>query len=405
MNEKIFFHWESSPQTKEKDGPLSGVKIAIQPNLSVRGWPTEAGSPALEHYIALEDATVISRIRKAGAMLVGSTHMSELGFGLVGDTAGSALAEGLCDAALVTDTLGEARVASIPAGAIGYKPSYGISSRLGLIGLIPSMETIGVIARSPEIIVRIMQTISGPDPEDFSMLSEGFPDFTRIKNGAYPVKTIGIIRESQDALPSSELEAFQGALALLSDRGFEIQDLSLPDFRLFRIVHQVVGSAEASSDAGKYDSVRYGHRADGTENWNEMYLKSRTESFGLLVKSYLFQGAYFQFKNYPAFGDACRIRRSLAQETRSLFDTVDVILLPTRHLGAVPAKANTVAHVYDAFSLTCPANVTGMPAVSLSGFVKCGEVDLGLQILGPHLSDPRILSFASILLSSRKGDE
>jgi len=107
MNEKIFFHRESSPQTKEKNSPLSGVKIAIQPNLSVRGWPTEAGSPALEHYIALEDATVISRIRNAGALLVGSTHMSELGFGLVGDTSGTALDDGHCDAALVTDTLVE----------------------------------------------------------------------------------------------------------------------------------------------------------------------------------------------------------------------------------------------------------------------------------------------------------
>ena len=403
MNEDVFAYLDGSPPGGACVGPLAGTRVAIQPNLSVRGWPTEAGSAALERYAAMEDAGAVERLRAAGARIVGSTRMGELGFGLVGDTTAAALSGGACDAAVLTDTLGEARCAAATIGAVAVKPSYGIVSRHGLIGLVPSMECLAVVARTVEQASAVAAALAGPDERDFSMLTEGIPDFSRAAAGADGPRAIGVIRECLAGLEAAEAGALQAALCGIDEDGVEVREVSLPDFDLFRTVHQVVGSAEASSSGGKYDSVRYGHRAAGTDNWNEMYIRSRAESFGTLVKAYLFQGAYFQFRNYAAFEDACRVRRRLVAQTQALFEDVDALVLPTRRAGCDAAAATTVGEVYDAFAMTLPANVAGMPAVGLPGFVRCGGADLGLQIVGPHLGDVGLLRLAARLVGAAKG--
>jgi len=382
------------------DGPLAGMRLTIQPNLSARGWPTEAGSVALERFVAIFDAAAVQRLRAAGASLVGSTRMSELGFGLAGEAAGAAWSAGACDAAVVTDTLGEARYAAASAGAVGFKPSYGVCSRFGLIGLVPSMECLGLVVGSVRQAARVMAALAGPDERDFSMLTEGIPDFTQVKpagNG----RVVGVVRESLDALDRAEAEAVRQAVSRAEALGVRGVEVSLPEFELFPAVHNVIGSAEASSSAGKYDGVRYGHRSAEAEDWNQMYLRSRAESFGTLVKSYLFQGAYFQFENYAAFEDACRLRGRLIRRMQALFNDVNALAMPTRRAGADPpadaAAAATVEEVYEAFALTLPANVTGCPAVSLPGLVRRGEADLGLQLIGPHLGDVGLLSLADHL--------
>jgi len=374
-------------------GPLAGRRVIVQPNLSVRGWPTDAGSRALANYVALEDATVVERLRVAGATLVGSSRMAELGFGLAGDTTADAFAANSCDVALVADTMGEARHVAAQAGALGLKPSYGLVSRFGLIGLVPSMEAIGVVARGPQEIAAVMAAVTGADERDPSMRADAPPDFTRVgeDDGA---GVAAVVRESVDALGPAHQGALRAALATLEATGMRIEEASLPDLELFRTVHNVVGSTEASSSAGKYDSVRYGHRAEGTENWNEMYLRSRAESFGPLVKAYLFQGAYFQFDDYAAFENACRIRRRLVRQIDALFERADVLVAPTRRPPPEdpPAAPSTVGGVYDAFAFTLPANVTGHPALNVAA------PGLGLQLVGPPLSDARLLSFAARLL-------
>jgi aspartyl-tRNA(Asn)/glutamyl-tRNA(Gln) amidotransferase subunit A len=405
MKENIFIHQETGKDSSGKDGVLKGLRIAIQPNLSVKDWLTEAGSRALENYKALEDAIAVKRLKEKGAAIVGSIRMSELGFGLVGDASPYAFDQDELDAAVVTDTMGEARYAAALSGKIGYKPSYGICSRLGLIGLVPSMEAIGVITSSPDLVAKIMGSISGADKEDFSMLTEGFSDFSNIKALDVEDLKIGVIKEVFNLLEPKEAEAFRGALGAIEKKGLTIKEISMPEFPLFKTVHQVVGSVEASSAAGKYDSVRYGHRAPGTENWNDMYIKSRAESFGTLVKMYLFQGAYFQFKNYKSFDDACRIRRRLVNQINLLFETVDFIVLPTRRLGLNAMEAKSVSDVYNAFALTCGANVCGIPAISLPDFASCKKEDLGLQIWGPHLKDNNLLCIASSIINSAKGEK
>jgi len=367
------------------DGPLGGLSVVLQPGLSVRGWPAEAGSAALEGYVAIEDATVVERLRAAGARLAGTTRMAELGLGLAGDTTASALAEH--GAALVADTLGEARHVAAAAGAYGLKPSYGLVSRRGLTGLVPSMEAIGIVAGDLDALAAVASAIAGPDERDPSMQHDAPPEFPA--GEAAPLAVVGVVDRCLAAPEPAEADAFGTALEALERTGTRAVRVSIPDFAHFASVHRVVGSVEASSAAGKYDGVRYGHRAEGTENWNEMYLKSREESFGLLVKSYLFQGAYFQFRDYGAFENACRIRRRLVEQTAAALEGVDALVLPVGRPGDSPADVATLDELYAAFALTLPANVTGHPALSLAG--------RGLQLVGPLGSDARLLAFARAL--------
>jgi len=401
MNPEIFSYVDLSSPSMVDKGPLTGKKIAIQPNLSVRGWPADAGSVALERFVALEDATVIERLKKAGARLAGSTRMSELGLGLTGDTGARALAEGQVDAVLMTDTLGEPRVAASTIGAFGFKPSYGIVSRYGLIGLMPSMKGIGILAKSPGEIAAISGVIVGKDNRDFSMSERGIPEFSQVRKDDPPSGTYGIIREYVKGLDVGESKVFQEAIAWMERSGLRIQEVSLADFELFRTVHQVVGSVEASSSSGKYDGVRYGHRAASSKNWNEMYLKSRAESFGLMVKAYLFQGAYFQFENYTAFENACRIRRRLVEEVKKLCERVDGLVLPVRGHRVNAAETGTLHELYGAFAFALLANVTGQPSLAMPNWVAGKKTDLGLQFIGPWLGDAKLLSVAAGLLRHR----
>ena len=391
MDSDIFFYIDPSPLNKTIDGNLTGKLIVVQSNISVRGWPVNAASTALEQYTALEDATVIERIRMAGGVIKGSTRMSELGFGLKGDTTARSLDETEVDIALMTDTMGEARVTASTKGVFGFKPSYGIVSRAGLIGLVPSMECFGIISKNLVDVAAMMGIIAGPDDKDLSMLKSGIPEFCQFNSIQESIGSIGIVRECIETLESDELKAFNAALSKLKQSGVNIKELNLSDFELTRMVHNIIGSVEASSSAGKYDGVRYGHRAKSAKNWNEMYLKSREESFGLLVKTYLFQGAYFQFISYNAFENACRIRARIVRKTEELFNSVDVLAFPTARSGFNDA-VNTINDVYDVFSLTLLANITGLPSVTLPGFVLNKDTDMGLQLVGPHLYDVQLLS-------------
>ncbi|MEA1935395.1 MAG: amidase family protein [Thermodesulfobacteriota bacterium] len=406
MNSEIFTYVDSSPSSIGEGGPLAGKTIAIQPNMSVSGWPTEAGSVALEHYIALEDATVVERLRSAGATITGSTRMSELGFGLMGDTASQAVAAGEVDIALITDTMGEARVAASATSIFGFKPSYGIVSRFGLIGLIPSMECYGILAKTHGEIASIMDIIAGRDDKDLSMPDNNIPDSSQVGKNRTTLGTLGVIRECIESLGSAESKAFNTALSRLKEAGLMIEEISLADFNLFRAVHNVIGSVEASSSCGKYDGVRYGHRTESSKNWNEMYLKSRAESFGSLVKSYLFQGAYFQFENYAAFENACRVRARLQRKTEELYRTVDMLILPAGQTDSLRIdNTTTINEVYDIFPLTLVANVTGQPAIHIPGSLFGKETDPGLQFMAPRLGDARLLALADILTVSAQGGE
>jgi len=400
---EIYTYRNREKKLPKKAGVLSGKRVVIQPNMSVRGWLTDAGSAALGGFIALEDATAVTRLKEAGAELVGSCRMSELGFGLAGDTATRFLSDGEADIALVTDTMGEARVAAAESGFFGFKPSFGIVSRFGLNGLVPSMECFGILGKRLEDIIAALSVIGGKDKQDPSMPAEETPDFSVPREFLQMRGAAAVLKECFEILDEKERKAFKTGLVRLEKIGLKIREVSLSGFDLFRTVHNVVASVEASSSAGKYDGVRYGHRSSSGKNWNDMYLTSRGESFGPLIKAFLFQGAYFQFENYPAFENACRIRRRLVRGLTDLLGPVDLLVFPTRRLNQESAGAATISQIYDAFSLTLSANVTGQPSLQVPSVVCHSETDIGLQLIGLRLEDSRVLAAGLKLSSAAQG--
>ncbi len=299
--------------------------------------------------------------------------------------------------------MGEARAAAAEAGVFGFKPSFGVVSRFGLIGLVPSMECYGVMGKSLEDIILTLSVIAGRDEKDPSMLGDGFPDYSAALTPWKMPGTAGVVKESLEILDERERRAFKTGLERLEEIGLTIQEVNLPDFDIFRAVHNVIAAVEASSSAGKYDGVRYGHRSSSGKNWNDMYLNSRGESFRPPLKSFLFQGAYFQFENYPAFENACRNRRRLVRAMADLFPLVDFLAFPTRRLNHDAARAATIKQIYDSFSLTLPANVTGQPSLQVPSLALHSDADIGLQVIGSHLEDCRVLSIGRKLSSLAQG--
>ena len=374
-----------------------GLRVAVQPSMSCRGWPAAAGSLALENYTALEDAFAIQRLRQAGAVIAGTTRMSELGFGLVNDTGSQAVTDGLADAALIIDHLGEARAAAARAGIFGFKPSWGSVSRRGLTGMVPSMECWGMAARRISDIHQVMTAICAADDQDFSMYPGPLPDFSQSRSFQSRPPVIGVADGYDTRLTPDEALAWETGLSALETAGCRIIPVSLPDPALFSLALHIIAAVEASSSAGRYDGVRYGHRTDTCTDWNEMYLKTRGESFGTFIKTLLFQGAYFQFQQYEAFEQACRARGALLEQTRAALSDLDGLASLTLRAQPDPAAALTISDTVDAFGFTLPASLTGLPALQVPGLARHGTRDLGLHIMGKPFKDPDLLALARFL--------
>ena len=403
MNSDIFIYQHESSLQESTNGPMAGWQVLIQPDISVQGWLTDAGCQALTGYQAVMDATTIARLKSAGASLIGSTRMAELGLGINGSTMAEAVSAGHGDLGLVTDLMGEARMTACRSGWIGYKPSYGLLSRFGLVGLIPSMECTGFLAQTPAGIAQALSAVAGPDENDFSMA----PEPPEINPSALPEQAatrIGIPRQVKEHLTPSAQTAFSAGLDHAAKAGFEIIDVDLPGFDQFAAVHQVIAAAEASSACGKYDGVRYGFRADDALNWNDMYIQSRGRGFGPRLKSFLFQGAYFQFENYPAFENACALRQKLVNRLNEIFESVHLLALPARSSNEDPCGADTPEETYAAFGLTLPASLAGLPALCLPDIIKNDETDFGFQLMGPHMADAQVLVAGSKINAWIKGD-
>jgi aspartyl-tRNA(Asn)/glutamyl-tRNA(Gln) amidotransferase subunit A len=395
--DSIFFHRHPATLAPE-DGPLQGLAVAVASGFSAAGWPTDAGSKSLERFTALEDATVVQRLRTAGAHLCGSLPTSEFGFGLYGSQAGEACRQQAADVELVLDLMGESRLAARRAGICGFKPSYGLVSRFGLIGLIPSMECCGILSARLDCVRQVLQAVAGQDELDFSLPEQPLPDFD-LQEIVPEETSIGVIKEVRDALPAQQESRFRQSVERLQRAGFPVQEVSLPEFPLFSLVHKIVGSVEASSCAGRYDSVRYGSRVPGARNWNDMYLLARGAAFGPLVKSYLFQGAYFQFERGEAYQDACRIRARLLADMQRLTAQVSFLVLPA-DAGVTAASPTSLADTYAQFGWTAFANVTGQPALYLPDVA--GSADGGMQLVGPRSSDGRLLALGEHLRNIRQ---
>lgn len=401
------------------DRPLLGVPIAVKSNMLVAGERATASSKILESYVAPYDATVVARLRAAGAICVGSTNMDEFAmgsstensaFGVTrnphdltrvpgGSSGGSAAAVamgGVC-AALGTDTGGSVRLPASFCGLVGLKPTYGAVSRSGLIAMGSSLDQAGPLAHTVADAKLLFDSMSGPDAHDATTYPSGtYPEV--------PLKEryrIGVPRHLlADGIDKDVLASFERSLELLANEGHEIVDISMPYAEKGLAAYYIVMPAEVSSNLARYDGMRYGLHIDGDDLLAD-YMRTRRDGFGAEVRRRILLGTYVLSAGYydAYYGTAERVRDLMRAELTELFATVDVIATPT---AATPAfkigeKSDPLSmYVTDVF--TVPANLTGAPALSVPAgtVLRDGqELPVGIQFMGPHAGEDRLFDVGS----------
>jgi len=397
--------------------PLLGMPIAIKNNILIKGKRATAASKILENYVASYDATVITKLRDAGAIFVGATNLDEFAmgsstensaFGVTknpvdpnrvpgGSSGGSAaaVAMGAAAAALGTDTGGSVRLPGSFCGVIGYKPTYGAVSRSGLIALGSSLDQAGIFANTISDTELIFNVIKGNDPMDSTTITDAV-------YGKIPHKEsyrIGVPRDFlAEGIDPDVLQSFENEIENLISKGHEVIDVSLSLMKEGLAAYYIVMPAEASSNLARYDGMRYGLHKEG-KDLLEDYMKTRAEGFGDEVKRRILLGTYVLSAGYydAYYGKAEQVRNMMRAELSSAFEEVDLIMTPTSPTPAfkIGEKSNPLS-MYLADIFTVPANLTGAPAISIPmDTVKRDGVDLpiGVQYIAPLGGDSRIFDF------------
>jgi len=400
--------------------PLGGIPAAVKDNLVTRGVRTTAGSRMLETWVPPYDATVVERLRAAGAPLLGKTNMDEFAMGSStetshfrqarnpwhlgrvpgGSSGGSAVAvaAGLAVWALGSDTGGSIRQPAAHCGVVGMKPTYGRVSRYGLLPFASSLDHVGPVTRDVTDCALVLNLISGPDPRDSTCARREAPDFTAALRAEAKGLRIGVPMEFlEQPMDAPVKAAVEGALRLLEEHGAEIKEVSLPHARYAGPVYYVIAPAEASSNLARYDGVRFGLRVPA-EDVPRMMEETRGQGFGLEVKRRIVLGTYLlsagQYETY--YVKACQVRTLIRRDFERAFAEVDVIVTPTAPTTAFPlgAKAADPVAMYVSDLFTIPANLAGLPALSMPCGVDPDGLPIGLQIMGPPFGEEAVLRAA-----------
>jgi len=396
------------------DQPLLGIPLAIKNNILIKDHLATGASKILEHYTAIYDATIIERLRAAGAIFIGSTNMDEFAMGgstensafgpthnphdlarVPGGSSGgsaAAVAADMVPAAIGTDTGGSVRQPASYCGLVGFKPTYGAVSRYGLMAMGSSLDQAGPLTHSVADAKLLHDVMSGVDTMDGTTItSDTYP---QVETKA--TYTFGVPRDfMKDGVDPDVLAVFDAHIESLKAAGHTIVDIELPLFEQGLAAYYIVMPAEVSSNLARYDGIRYGHSADG-KNLLDVYEKSRAEGFGQEVKRRILLGTHVLSSGYydAYYGKAEIVRRKMRQELDVTFQTVDMILMPTAPTPAflIGEQADPLA-MYRQDIFTVPVNLTGVPALSFPmGTVERGDSSLpvGVQYIAPHAGDERL---------------
>ncbi len=379
-------------------GPLAGKSVALKDNILYKGHRAGAASKILEGYVASYDATVVEKLKAAGARIVGRTNMDEFAMGSStensaygrtnnphdlsrvpgGSSGGSAaaVAAGLCDVALGSDTGGSIRQPAAFCGVVGLKPTYGRVSRHGLIAYGSSLDQIGAFAKTVTEVQEVYAVIAGKDSMDSTTIGE--ETYPQVKEFS---KIIGVPKiEGLNAEMAANVTA---SIAKFESLGYTIREIELPNLKHSLPAYYIIALAEASSNLARFDGVKYGLHKDG-ETGIDDYFATRGEGFGPEVRRRLILGTYILSSGYydEYYGKALEARRLITQELREAFKSVDLILLPTTPSPAWKAGEKSASpldmYLEDIFTVT--ANIVGAPAISLpSGLVE--GLPVGIQLL------------------------
>ncbi len=409
----------------EAVGPLAGLPVAVKDVIVTRGTPTTCGSRILENYRPPYDATVIERLREAGALVFGKTNCDEFAMGsstensayfptrnpwdnrLVpgGSSGGSAacVAAGQAPVALGTDTGGSIRQPAAFCGLVGLKPTYGRVSRYGLVAFASSLDQIGPLARNVREAALLLNTIAGHDHRDSTSAPLEPEDFTARLGRDLKGLRVGVPQEWMgEGLQPEIRHRVEFAMRQLEDLGCRLDPVHLPHNRYAIATYYIIAPAEASSNLARYDGVRYGFRATGGgESLEAMYRATRSSGFGREVKRRIMLGTYVLSAGYydAYFVKAARVRRLIRQDLDQAFEKVQLLLGPTTPSPpfALGEKLADPLQMYLSDVFTVTANLAGIPGINLPAGSTSEGLPVGIQLLAPHFQESRLLQAAYAL--------
>ena len=405
---------------------IDGWTVAVKDNYCTADYRTTAASKILENFQPTYESTVTARLRAAGGIVNGKVNMDEFAMGSSTETShfgptlnpvaktlglsdrvpggssggsAAAVAAGMADVALGSDTGGSIRQPAAFCGVVGFKPSYGLCSRWGMIAFASSLDQAGAFGKSVGDVAKVMQVISGHDPQDSTSWSGDYPSFdmTNLPKGV----KIGVAKEVMDAARNEHTDAIWAQIeGLRSSIGAEIVEVGLPTIKYALPSYYVLALSEASSNLARYDGVRYGFRAENpTGDLNSMYQLTRSQGFGAEVKRRIMSGTFSLSTGYydAYYLQAARVRRMICQEFADAYKQVDLIAMPTTPTPAfeigVERADPTEMYLEDVF--TVPVNLAGLPAISIPAAKAVDGMPLGMQLIGPRLGDDLVLTAAA----------
>jgi aspartyl-tRNA(Asn)/glutamyl-tRNA(Gln) amidotransferase subunit A len=407
-------------------GPLAGVPIALKDNMCTRGVETTCSSKILQGWKPPYDATVVTKLQDAGAIIVGKTNLDEFAMGSStensafgpthnpldtsrvpgGSSGGSAaaVAAGFAAASLGSDTGGSIRQPAALCGLVGVKPTYGVVSRYGLVAFASSLDQIGPFTHTVEDAALVMETIAGHDALDSTSLAAPPPRLTEVLDTGVEGMRIGRVVDMPEGSEPDVLARLDEAFAALAERGATIVDVTLPSLQFGLTAYYLVAPAEASSNLARYDGVRYGMRVDAPD-LNAMYAATRSQGFGAEVKRRIMLGTYALSAGYydAYYGKALKVRRLIADDFAKAYQSCDVVLTPTSPSVAFPFgdKTSDPLAMYLCDVFTIPTNLAGHAAMSVPYGTGAHGLPVGVQVLAPALGEATMFRVAAELERAR----
>ena len=393
-------------------GPLAGVPVALKDNMCTQGIPTTCSSKILADWRPPYDATVVTRLRDAGAIFVGKTNLDEFAMGsstensafgptrnpldttrVPGGSSGGSAAAVAADFAPISfgsDTGGSIRQPAALCGVVGVKPTYGAVSRLGLIAFGSSLDQIGPFTHTVADAAVALETISGHDPGDSTSIQQGPLDLSRTLELGVAGLRVGRITDLPTGASPDVEQRVEEAFDALRAAGAEIVDVEVPAFSYGLTAYYLIAPAEASSNLARFDGVRFGMRTAAPDT-NQMYMATRTEGFGDEVKRRIMLGTYALSAGYydAYYGRAQKVRRLIANDFAAAYEKADVLLTPASPTVAFEMgdKASDPLAMYLCDTYTIPSNLTGHPGMSVPFGTGDHGLPVGVQVLAPALKD------------------
>ena len=414
-------HAEADAAIAEGDtGPLTGLPIVHKDLFCTAGVKTTCASRMLDNFVSPYDATVVERLKAAGAIMLGKTNMDEFAMGSSNETSyfgpvsnpwqldlspggssggsAAAVAARLVPAATGTDTGGSIRQPAALTNTVGIKPTYGRVSRYGMVAFASSLDQAGVITRTAEDAALLLGVMAGFDSRDSTSSEADVPDYMAALAEPLAGLRVGVVRQHfDDGLDQDTGDRVRSAIKELEAQGATTVEIDLPNIDLSVPTYYVVAPAECSSNLSRFDGVRFGHRCDDPADLLDLYCRSRAEGFGAEVKRRIMTGTYVLSAGYydAYYLKAQQVRQLISQDFAKAFEQVDVIAGPTTPTPAfaLGEKTDDPVTMYLNDIYTIGANLAGLPGISIPcGFV--GGLPVGLQLVGPHFAEDLLLRVA-----------